>query len=78
MTLLAAHRLFNAELLEQAQSDDPNSRGNVDVNNGPLNRVKELVEKHFRPAKILADLTLTSMCNSRDICKKSKRISAYF
>ena len=40
-------RLFNAELLEQAQSDDPNSRSNVDVNNGPLNRVKELVEKHF-------------------------------
>ena len=72
MTVLAAHRSFNAELLEQAQSDDPNSRSNVDVNNGPLNRVKELVEKHFRPAKILADLTLTSMC------KKSKRISAYF
>ena len=65
-------RLFNAELLEQAQSDDPNSRSNVDVNNGPLNRVKELVEKHFRPAKILADLTLTPMC------KNSKRISAYF
>ena len=47
MTVLAAHRSFNAELLEQAQSDDPNSRSNVDVNNGPLNRVKELVEKHF-------------------------------
>ena len=62
----------DAELPEQAQSDDPNSRGNVDVNNGSLNRVKELVEKHFRPAKILADLTLTPMC------KNSKRISAYF